>query len=185
MFAVAVCAVALVGCSDDTIIDYGPAPTSSAPVATTTAEPAPTDAAPKTGAHSSGAGVTVITIRIGRRDGYDRVVYEFGGKGSPGWKVAYVDEAVQDGSGNGLTVQGRSILEVRINGAAYPFDSGVTEYSGPDPLTEPSTTAVAEVHFGATFEGITQSFIGVNAERPQFAVSALSNPTRLVVDIAT
>ncbi len=184
LFVALVSAAALVGCGDDDkIIDQGP---SSAPptTVTTSAEASPTDATPKTGEGSSTAGVTVTAIRIGHHDGYDRVVYEFGGKGTPGWKVAYVDKAIQDGSGKTLDVSGRSILEVTITGAAYPFDSGVSEYLGPNPLEEPTASAVAEVRYGATYEGIAQSFIGVTADKPPFAVSALTNPTRLVVDVA-
>ena len=129
--------------------------------------------------------VTVTDIRIGAHEGFDRVVYEFGGTGTPGWTVGYVEQAIQDGSGAEVEIGGTSILAVTITGVAYPFDSGVEEYAGPDPLTDPSATVVEEVHFGATFEGMTQSWIGTTTERPAFTVTTLSNPTRLVVDIAT
>ncbi len=171
-------------------------PSPSAPAATTSAPGAadtgpqskPTDAGPKVAEivdESGGVKVTVTALRIGRHDGFDRVVYEFGGKGMPGWKVQYVDTAVQDGSGKPLTVAGRSILEVLISGAAYPHDSGVQEYSGPDPLRDPTATVVSEVHLATTFEGVTQSFVGVNADKPAFRVFALNSPTRIVVDVAS
>lgn len=113
------------------------------------------------------------------------MVYELGGKGTPGWLVQYTDHAVQDGSGNPVEVAGRSILEVRILGSAYPFDSGVTPYSGPDPAVDASAPGIAGVYRTVVFEGTTQSFIGVQTDRPAFAVSPLSDPTRLVIDIAT
>ena len=173
----------LVGCGTDAPDDE------SGPVAVSTLEtaelqPVPSDAAPKIAEATRDSAVTVTDLRIGQHDGYDRVVYEFGGTGTPGWDVRYVDAAVQDASGNDIAVAGTSILEVRITGSAYPFDSGVTEYAGPDPLTEPTATTVAEVHMATLFEGVTQSFIGVNGDRPAFTVTALTGPTRVVVDIA-
>jgi hypothetical protein len=146
---------------------------------------APHDALPKRGAPSHDAAVTVSGIRIGHQPGFDRVVYEFGGVGTPGWIVQYADQAIQDASGKVIDVAGRSILDVQITGSAYPFDSGVTPYSGPDPATDPSAPGIAGVYRSGVFEGTTQSFIGVNADRPAFSVSALTNPTRLVIDIAT
>jgi hypothetical protein len=145
---------------------------------------APHDALPKRGAPSHEAAITVSGIRIGHQPGFDRVVYEFGGAGTPGWIVQYADRAIQDASGKVIDVAGRSILEVQITGSAYPFDSGVTPYSGPDPATDPSVPGIAGVYRADVFEGITQSFIGVNADRPAFSVSTLTNPTRLVIDIA-
>lgn len=175
--------LAVAGCGTDAA-DEPSDPVAVSSVQTSPAEPVPTDSAPKTAEQSRDSGVTVTDLRIGHHEGFDRVVYEFGGTGTPGWNVAYVDKAVQDASGKDITVAGSSILEVRITGSAYPFDSGVTEYSGPDPLTEPSATVVAEVQLATLFEGVTQSFIGVNGDRPAFTVTALSEPTRLVVDVA-
>ena len=145
----------------------------------------PADNTDKSAPAAADSAVTVTDIRIGAHEGFDRVVYEFGGTGTPGWTVGYVEQAIQDGSGAEVEIGGTSILAVTITGAAYPFDSGVEEYAGPDPLTDPSATVVEEVHFGATFEGMTQSWIGTTTERPAFTVTTLSNPTRLVVDVAT
>ncbi|WP_069164675.1 AMIN-like domain-containing (lipo)protein [Nocardia altamirensis] len=177
-------AALLSGCDVD-----GTSANSAAPGTTTgtlAVEPTtPRDAHPKRGTASNGAGLTVTGIRIGRQSGYDRVVYDLGGQGTPGWVVQYADRAVQDGSGKVVDVAGVSILEVQILGSAYPFDSAVTPYSGPDPATDPSAPGIAGVYRTLVFEGTTQSFIGVNADRPGFAVSTLSNPTRLVIDIYT
>lgn len=166
-----------------TVVD---APTTSPETSTTMAAPpsAPADAAPKRAQASGDAALTVTDISVGHHEGFDRVVYELGGTGTPGWEVEYVDRAVQDGSGTAIDVAGQSVLEVRITGSVYPFDSGVEPYSGPDPVVDPSAPAIAGVYRTIVFEGVTQSFIGVNGERPAFSVDALSNPTRLVIDIA-
>ncbi|MFQ6392197.1 hypothetical protein ACLMAJ_01950 [Nocardia sp. KC 131] len=185
LLATAAAAALLVGCSDDGTATSS-SPTTSAPstLADATPRSTPQDAQPKRGKPSGEAGLTVTDIRIGHQPGFDRVVYDLGGTGSPGWIVQYADRAVQDGSGKVIDVAGNSILEVQITGSAYPFDSGVTPYAGPDPATDPGAVAIAGVYRSGVFEGTTQSFIGVNGDHPAFAVSTLSNPTRLVIDIA-
>lgn len=187
-------ALTLVGCSNTE--PAAPAPslepftTCSAtartgiPPSTAVADPAPTDAAPKTTAPGGQAKLTVTDIRIGRHEGFDRVVYELGGTGTPGWRVGYVDEAVQDGSGKLVPVAGNGILQVLIDGSAYPFDSGAEPYCGPDPVVADPGGVVTEVHGSGVFEGVTQSFVGVTEAGRPFRVSALTDPTRIVVDVA-
>ncbi|PXX68691.1 hypothetical protein DFR70_102375 [Nocardia tenerifensis] len=178
----------LAGCDDGD--NGGGGSTPSTPAATTSATgtlaeapSSPRDTAPKRGTASGDAGLTVTGIRLGRQAGFDRIVYDLGGKGTPGWIVQYVDRAVQDGSGKPIDVAGNSILEVQILGSAYPFDSAVTPYAGPDPATDPHVPGIAGVYRTMVFEGTTQSFIGVNGDRPGFTVTTLSNPTRLVIDV--
>ncbi|WP_330228546.1 hypothetical protein OHA40_20705 [Nocardia sp. NBC_00508] len=188
VLTVAVATVLLGGCGDGESTPGLPvASVTGTQAATPPAGPpaAPQDATPKQGTASGDAALTVTDIRLGRQPGVDRVVYELGGVGAPGWLVRYTDQAVQDGSGRQVDVAGQSILEVRILGSAYPFDSGVTPYAGPDPAVDPAVPGVAGVYRSTVFEGAAQSFIGVRADRPAFSVTTLSNPTRLVVDIAS
>ncbi|WP_280274798.1 AMIN-like domain-containing (lipo)protein [Nocardia wallacei] len=173
----------LAGCSDSSSDPGAPASTGSTVAAAP--ESPPTATGPQQRAPSDDARLTVTNVRVGHHPGFDRVVYELGGTGTPGWRVQYTDRAVQDGSGKPVDVAGQSILEVQILGSAYPWDSGVPQYEGPDPVTDPSSPGIAGVYRTLVFEGTTQSFIGVNAERPAFSVDALENPGRLVVDIAT
>ncbi|WP_107659225.1 AMIN-like domain-containing (lipo)protein [Nocardia suismassiliense] len=176
----------LAGCGDDAGSTANPAtPTTSTTGTLAEAPTAPRDTAPKRGTASGDAGLTVTGIRIGHQPGFDRVVYDLGGKGTPGWIVQYTDRAVQDGSGKPIEVAGKSILEVQILGSVYPFDSAETPYAGPDPATEPSAPGIAGVYRTTVFEGTTQSFIGINGDRPGFAVTTLTNPTRLVIDVAS
>jgi predicted small secreted protein len=131
---------------------------------------------------SADASVTVTDIRTGRHDGYDRVVFELGGTGTPGWDVAYVDQPASQGSGDPVDVAGNAALQVTITGAGYPYDTGVEEFSGPKPLPGSGTKTVTEVVFDATFEGTTVAFVGTTAKAP-FRVYALSNPTRVVLEV--
>ncbi|MGV9744139.1 AMIN-like domain-containing (lipo)protein [Rhodococcus zopfii] len=181
----AAAALTLAGCADS----QSPAPPASAGTIPTTTEPAasknlPVDATDKTSPAEPGSKLTVTDIRTGTHDGFDRVVYELGGTGAPGWRVGYVDRAVQDGSGNEVEVAGGAILQVLIDGSAYPFDSGADQYSGPQPVLAAPGGSVVEVNGAGVFEGVTQSFIGIDDPGTPFSVYALTGPARLVIDVA-
>jgi hypothetical protein len=141
------------------------------------------DRKPDTATASTDARLTVRAIRIGPHTGFDRVVFELGGKGTPGWDVRYVDSASSSGSGKPVTVRGGAVLQVSVTGAGYPYDTGVTEYAGKGPLTAAGTQAVTEVVFDQTFEGTTSAFIGTAARTP-FRVYRLDSPARIVVEVA-
>jgi hypothetical protein len=151
--------------------------------AATTPPSFPANAEPDTADASPEARVTVSGIRVAAHDGFDRVVFETGGTGIPGWDVRYVDQASSQGSGKPVDVAGDAVLQVTLTGAGYPYDTGVDEYSGPDPLSASGTQAVAEVAFDGTFEGTTVSFVGTSGKLP-FRVYRLENPVRVVVEVA-
>jgi hypothetical protein len=146
------------------------------------APPFPGDAEPDTAEQSSDAQGTVSDIRLGRHDGFDRVVFEVGGSGMPGWDVRYVDRAVSQGSGDPVEVAGEAVLQVTLTGMGYPYDTGVEEYAG-GPLAADDTRVVTEVVFDATYEGTTAAFVGT-AGRTPFRVYALDSPARVVVEVA-
>jgi len=143
----------------------------------------PANAEPDTADPSSGASVTVSDIRVGRQDGFDRVVFEVGGTGTPGWDVRYVDSASSQGSGEAVDVAGDAVLQVTLTGAGYPYDTGVDEFTASGPVSAPDTETVTEVVFDATFEGTTVSFVGTTGQAP-FRVYLLEGPTRVVLEVA-
>ncbi|MFD4182292.1 hypothetical protein [Rhodococcus sp. NPDC058514] len=139
----------------------------AAPASTT---PRPTgNTGPQRADASDDAHLTVTGLRVGAHDGFDRVVYELGGIGVPGWAVRYVDLAVQEGSGDVIPISGNAILEVLITGSGYPFDTGVAEYDGPNPLPGEDTELVTEARISGVFEGTTQSWGGGGAGGPRRA----------------
>lgn len=167
---------------DGTVTPSDPPPATGVGSGTATAEPAPTGAVPVSHPASGGARLSVTGVRVGHHDAFDRVVFDLGGKGSPGWRVDYTDAPAQPGSGKPITVSGDSVLQVVLTGLGYPMDTGVEEYSGPNPIT--GVHNVPQVHLTGVFEGEAVGFIGVNADKPAIRVTTLTNPTRLVVDIA-
>ena len=166
-----------------------PAPSGSATrspaVADTAARALPPFTDPSRGATAqpSGGPLTVVAVRAARHAGYDRVVLELAGRrpGRPGWQVRYVEEARQQGSGDLVPVRGDAVLEVLVSGIGYPFDTGQEEES--DDLRPAGTAVVREVVLGATFEGQYEAFVGVSRRVP-FRVFRLSDPTRVVIDLA-
>ena len=149
----------------------------------TDAPPFPANADPDTAAASSGASVTVSDVRVARQDGFDRVVFEVGGTGTPGWDVRYVDAASSQGSGDAVDVAGDGVLQVTLTGAGYPYETGVEEYAASGPISAAGTEVVTEVVFDATFEGTSVAFVGTTQKAP-FRVYLLENPARVVVEVA-
>lgn len=138
---------------------------------------------PATAEPSPGALLTVTDVRVAHHDGFDRVVYEMTGSGRPGWTVGYVSQAVQDGSGMLLDIEGRATLWVAISGSAYPSDTGVTPFTHQTSVRGAGTTVVTEVEGWSPFEGITGSYVGVSDQRASFRVFLLEDPVRVVVDL--
>jgi hypothetical protein len=110
-------------------------------------------------------------------------VFEVDGDGAPGWDVRYVDAPSSQGSGDPVDVEGSAFLQVTLTGVGYPYDTGVEEWSGPDPLSVGDTEVVTEVAWDATFEGQSVAFIGTTAQVP-FRVYLLEGPARVVVEVA-
>ncbi|MDP5185423.1 GerMN domain-containing protein [Blastococcus sp. BMG 814] len=166
-----------------------PVPTTAVPPPGTTApRPVPTvpppfvaDTRPDTAAASPGAAVTVTDVRAGRHEGFDRVVFEVGGAGLPGWDARYVPGARSAGSGLPVDVAGDAVLQLVLTGVGLPGDTGVAPYAGPDPVTA-GGAAVQEVVLDTIFEGQMVSFLGTAGERP-FRVYRLQSPNRVVVEV--
>lgn len=122
------------------------------------------------------------TVRVGVHDGYDRVVFDLIGSDVPGYRVEYVDQAIEDGSGNPVAVDGDAILQVVITKTRYP-EEGEQYEGGPGTYDAAGAEKVEEVVLSGTFEGMTQAFVGVDDGPAPFRVFTLTDPTRLVVDI--
>ena len=147
--------------------------------------PFPATTRPDDGGLGSGNGLTLTGVRVGRQEGFDRVVFDLGGTGTPGWRVEYVARPRQDGSGDPVELEGDVFLQVVLRGIGMPFDTGIDQYG--DASTRVSgagTQGIAQVAPGASFEGDQQAFIGLDGSRRAFRAFALSNPTRVVVDVA-
>ena len=143
----------------------------------------PGDTSPDTADPVSPEALTVTGVRVGAHDGHDRVVLDVSGEGTPGWDVRYVDAATAEGTGDPVDLAGPAYLRVVLTGTTYPYESGVEERAR-GAVDTPGTTAVTGVFYDGTFEGQSLAYVGTQAERP-FRVYALSNPTRVVIEVAS
>jgi hypothetical protein len=195
--AVALAALLLAGCADRSGSSGDDDAGGTAPDSTSTSSGGDTDTAadgtaqppfpantePDTEEPSGDAFGNVTDLRIGRHDGFDRVVLEFDGAGTPGWDVRYVAEAASQGSGELVEIPGDGTLQVTVRGVGYPFDTGIEEYAGPRRISVEDTANVTEVVFDSTFEGTTVVFVGTESETP-FRVYLLEGPPRIVIEVA-
>ena len=133
------------------------------------------------GAQAAPEDPVLVDVRAGGHSGYDRVVFEFRGP-VPEHRVGYVDQLVEDGSGNPVSVAGDADLEVVFEGANAHSDDGTPTVS--PRRFSPGLTAVKEVVQLGDFEAVVSYGIGVDRRRP-IEVSTLSGPSRLVIDLPT
>lgn len=122
-----------------------------------------------------------VASRVAHHDDYDRVVYEFSGTGVPVYRVGYVDSPTGQGSGDPVEVEGDAYLEVMVVGLGVP-PADATDPPQAGSLNETVFKQVDDLWGG--FESHGQAFIGIDGQQRPFKVSVLSNPTRLVIDVA-
>ena len=125
----------------------------------------------------------VTAVRAGRHDCFDRVVFDLAGPAA-GYRVEYVDQVFQDGSGAVLPVPGGARLLVNVNHPAYD-DAGNPTIATKDVDVRGYRT-LRSVVFGSSFEGATTFGVGVRARLP-FRVLTLGGPgsgSRVAVDVA-
>ena len=116
-------------------------------------------------------------IRAATHEGFTRVVLEFSGEGTPGvWSAAWTDEAVEQGRGLPIQVEGEAVLDLVIDGTP------MTASENPYPSGMHTRAGDLDVVSDGTFEDNTHVVIGAPAAR-QFQIGFLSNPVRMVVDI--
>ena len=116
-------------------------------------------------------------IRAATHEGFTRVVLEFSGEGTPGvWRAAWTDEAVEQGRGLPIDVEGKAVLDLVIDGT--PMTATETPYPGGTHTRVSDLDVVSD----GTFEDNTHVVIGSPTTR-QFQIGFLSNPVRMVIDI--
>lgn len=150
----------------------------------------PTDAGPgfpettagQTAKNSGEWDLVLMAVRVAEHESFDRIVLEFTGTGVPGWTANYVDQAVLDGSGEAVTLGGGAILDIYASGTTSPGSEG-DYYGGPRQFEPENGGDVRDVYVGGTFEGYTQVLAGIDGAPVPFRVFALTDPSRLVVDI--
>lgn len=154
-------------------------PRTTAPATTSTvSRPSTSDV---TGASTGGSG-KLVAVRMGARDGYDRLVMEFL-DGVPAYKVGYRALPAQaDGSGNEIPLPGaNALVRVVFTGATGDgWTDGVQTYFGASTVTG-DTTVITEAKAAGDFEAVLTWVVGLRSQVP-FQISVLDGPPRLVID---
>jgi hypothetical protein len=171
------------------------ASTSTTDEATTSGTVPPTTALPdaseaQRSAPGDGTGTALLSsVRVGRNDGFERIVFEFEGTAMPGYRIQWVDGPITaDGSGEPVDVTGEAHLEMVLEPASG-VDLSSPElritYDGPDRVpTTGSTQLLTDLVRTGDFEAVLTWVAGAGERRP-FRVLTLTSPTRVVVDLAT
>ena len=116
-------------------------------------------------------------IRAATHEGFTRVVLEFSGEGTPGvWSAAWTDEAVEQGRGLPIQVEGQAVLDLVIDGTP------MTASENPYPSGTHTRVGDLDVVSDGTFGDNTHVVIGAPAAR-QFQIGFLSDPVRMVIDV--
>jgi hypothetical protein len=136
----------------------------------------------------------ITNLRVGRHRCFDRLVVDLGtsapvGPGQrPGYRVEYVRQVVQDGSGRPQPLDGAADLSVVVGAPAHDV-AGRPTYRPVNRVRAVNVTGFTtfrQVAFLGTFEGQTTIGLGVRARLP-FRVFVLAGPgsgSRLVIDVA-
>ncbi|MDC0711179.1 hypothetical protein POL68_22105 [Stigmatella sp. ncwal1] len=131
--------------------------------------------------HAPSAPVTLRSVRTGRNEGFDRVVFEFDGPQVPGYRVEYVEKpVVKCGSGDPTEVAGQGALQVSITPAQAHEAGQVTVAERERKLALPALQALK---LTCDFEAEVIWVLGTPQARQPYRVLELREPTRLVVDV--
>lgn len=119
---------------------------------------------------------TLTRVAVGRHTAFDRIVFRFTGS-TPGYRVRYVPQVVQDASGLPVTLLGRRFLQIR-------FEPTVNGSSGNAPgVITPRFPTLRQIKRAGDFEGVITFGAGLS-KRAGFRVFTLGSPRRIVIDVA-
>jgi len=119
-------------------------------------------------------------FRAARHKNYDRIVFEFQTAKMPGYKIEYVDDVRQCGSGNAVSLAGDAQLEITFSPAQAHNDKGRATVKKREQKF--AYKILKEAKITCDFEGDVTVALGVSAPN-KYQVLELKNPTRLAIDI--
>jgi hypothetical protein len=152
---------------------------------TATDLPAPTRTGPVSGAATTAPDgsrpPTLVGVRYGRHDAYDRTVFDFTG-GTPAYRVEY-GPLMGLGTGTPIALAGPADLRIAFDGAfAYEMATGAPTIDLRR-VHRPGLPTLREIKSGGAFEGRILFGAGL-ADRVGLRVLRLTGPPRIAVDVA-
>lgn len=126
-------------------------------------------------------GVVVLRdVRAAGQGGFDRVVFEFEGSDVPGYRIGYVEQAIQCGSGDAVELDGTAWLQVQLTPAQAHTEAG--EPTVRERERRLDLPVLRELESTCDFEADVTWVLGL-ASRKVFRVQEFASPARLVVDL--
>lgn len=128
-------------------------------------------------------GIYPVDVRSAVHDGFERIVIEHAGTGTPSFMAQYTEEPVQPGRGDPIDTGDAAYLEVIASGTASIGDIDEEQMlANGEEITNLATEATGTVVSFAPWEATSNYIIGLDEQRP-YAVTILEDPVRIVVDI--
>lgn len=163
------------------------APTSPSEATSASASPstwesiAPREAKDSLGKEDANHAPVFHDLRVGEHDTYYRVVVEFTGSDDVGWMGGWTTSPVTQGKGEPVDLGTPIYLDLGLQGGAMPVSEELIAnyYKGSKTLD----VGPIRVREDGTFEANTHIIIGMDRKR-EIKLSALENPSRVVIDIA-
>jgi hypothetical protein len=122
-------------------------------------------------------------VRVGRHPGYDRIVYQFAGS-IPSYRVRPVTSLAEDGSGAPVWPGSPNLLQLRLEPAQAHTDDGQTPLTATELQSFSNLPVLRSYRLIGDFEGAVSYGLRLGLRRPNLRVTELTNPNRLVVDLA-
>lgn len=126
-------------------------------------------------------------VRIGRHRCFDRIVLKVADGDAPGYRVEYVNQVRQDGSGRLVRLDGDAKIRIIVTAPGHDQDFNPTiRPRRVNRLDTEGFRTFRDVRWAGSFEGQTTIGLGVRARLP-FRVFTLDGPgdgARVVIDVA-
>src|SRR5699024_932269 len=136
-------------------------------------------------------GIYPTEVRSAVQDGFERIVIQHSGSGTPSYMAQYTDAPVEPGRGQPIDTGDSAYLEVIISGTAAPETLDEDDQRNTDDAemlehgtqtTDLETEATGTVVSFAPWEATSNYLIGLDEQRP-YAVTLLEDPVRIIIDI--
>jgi hypothetical protein len=121
----------------------------------------------------------LLSVKVGHHATFDRVVFNFSSH-VPGYNVNYVPAVTIDPSDDPVQLQGGAFIAVAMHSVA---SGQVGARAAPQGRQTPLFAELREIAGAGDFEGTVSFGLGLTAQSG-FRVFTLTNPDRLVVDVA-
>lgn len=128
-------------------------------------------------------GIYPVEVTSAIHDGFERIVIEHAGTGTPSYMAQYTDDPVEPGRGEPIDTGDEAYLEVIASGTASidDIDEDQMIENGAE-TTDLETEATGTVVSFAPWEATSNYIIGLDEQRP-YAVTIIEDPVRIVIDI--